>query len=240
MKEYLLTVENLSLAHRDRFFQRQPEWVLQNLSFSILQNASVSIVGDSATGKSSLIMALLNLTPLYSGTIFFKGKNIAFFSKKEKTQYRRNLQPVFQNYEASLNPRLSVKNNLVHGFSNSLTSREKMEKCEYLLDMVGLSGGILAQHPDQLSGGEKQRISIVRALTTSPEILLLDEPFSSLDILNQEKLLTLFLQIKSTLGISYIFITHKLPLVKYFSDSVYRIRDGKLMEVTDLNQLQDR
>jgi len=231
MNNLLLNVANISLVNRNQILKSNQSFALKDISFSLAENNSISLIGDSASGKTSLIMALLKLKPISSGKIFYKGKDINLFSKTELVQYRRNIQPVFQNYEESLNPLLTIQNNLYYGFSNRLTKKEKLLKLNNLVNLMGLNNNILSKLPFQLSGGEKQRITIIRALVTEPEMIILDEPFSSLDVINQEKLLAVFQQIKSEFKVSYIFITHKIPLIKYFSDSIFSINKGKMQKL---------
>ena len=228
MKTPILNIQNISFTNSNQFMESSKEFSLSDISITLQKNSSISIIGDSASGKTSLIMALLKFIPITSGKIFYNGQNIQDFSKNELKNYRRKIQPVFQNYEESLNPLLTIKNNLVHGFSKSFSEQEKKLKLFHFLGLVGLESGVLKKYPHQLSGGEKQRITIARAMITEPEVIILDEPFSSLDVLNQEKLLLVLDQIKSEIEISYIFITHKIPLVKYFNDSIYLLKDGEM------------
>lgn len=228
MKQFLLKVENLNLSYKQGLSQPNAAFNLKNISFSLGHNQSVSIIGDSAAGKTSIMMALLKLIPVDSGSIIFEGQNILQFSPRKTQNYRRNVQPVFQRYAESLNPLLKIKQTLTLGLRPGLSYHKQEQRLKTLLKMVHLSFDILNQYPHQLSGGEAQRVAIARSLVTRPKIILLDEPFSALDVLNQEKLLRVLMAIQKKLKLSYIFITHKIPLVKFFSDNIYFLSKGKM------------
>ena len=228
MKQLLLKVENLNLSYKQGLSQPKAAFNLKNISFSLGHNQSVSIIGDSASGKTSIMMALLKLIPVDSGNIIFEGQNIFQFSPRETQNYRRNVQPVFQRYTESLNPLLKIQQTLTLGLRPGLSCYKQEQQLKALLKMVHLSFDILNKYPHQLSGGEAQRVAIARSLVTDPKVILLDEPFSALDVLNQEKLLRVLMTIQKKIKLSYIFITHKIPLVKFFSDNIYFLSEGKM------------
>lgn len=225
MSDPILETINISFSHSNKILQKEKDFSLQNISFQLQKNAAISLLGESATGKSSLIMTLTRLHPIEAGQILFKGDDISTFSAGELLNYRKKIQPVFQNYDESLSPFLKIKHLLLPAMPAELSKSQKYDKISHLMEMMEIDLSMLKKYPHQLSGGEKQRIAILRALTTDPEIIILDEPFSALDIVNQEKLLQLLLRIKQDLKIAYIFITHKIPLARFFSDKIYFIKN---------------
>jgi peptide/nickel transport system ATP-binding protein len=235
MRENLLQIKDLCLSHSNS--SEEQYFSLKNITFDLPRHSSISIIGESGAGKTSLIMALMLLYKIDSGIIFYKDQNIARFSKKEIRNYQRQIQPVFQNYEAALNPRLNILKTLEIGMPRNFKKAEKRDEIARLLKLTELSEKLLHQYPHQLSGGEKQRVTIARALITRPEIVILDEPFSAIDVLNQEKLLTVLKTVQKEMDLSYLFITHKIPLVRHFSDAIYLISQGKFQAIDAYSDL---
>ena len=227
MKHPLLSVRNICLSHSNILSKG---FCLDNISFDLLQGDSISILGNSAAGKTTLMMALLRLHEMDWGEILFKGKNIYKMSRTDSKEYQRFIQPIFQNYDESLNPRLKIFRSILLYANKNRNKQDQLDKIYYLLDILDLRTECLQKYPHQLSGGEKQRISIVVALVANPGIIILDEPFSSLDVINQKTLLEVLTKIKFDFGLSYILITHKIPLVKYFSDNVYLIENNEMLK----------
>ncbi len=219
----ILSVKNLAIEHRNFSLRRKPTFFLKNINFSLPANASISIIGETGTGKTTLMNSLLGLHDYNGGKILFHGREIKQLASHEKKKYRRCVQPVFQNYSYSFNSMVSLEKSLLVGFNRRMTRRQKTEQLTEYLNLAGLEPDIIHKYPHQFSGGELQRLALVRALVSEPKILILDEPFSSLDIINEKKLLDVLLTIRTVCSLSFIFITHKLPLVKYFNDRVYGI-----------------
>ncbi|MFP4547059.1 MAG: ATP-binding cassette domain-containing protein [Fidelibacterota bacterium] len=223
MTHPILAVKNLAIEHRNFSLRGKSTFLLKEINFSLTANTSISIIGESGTGKTTLMNSLLGLHNYNRGEILFYGKEIRKLASHEKKKYHRSVQPVFQNYRYSFNSMVSLEKSLLIGFNRQMTRRQKREQLTEYLNLTGLEPGIIHKYPHQLSGGELQRLALVRALVSDPEILILDEPFSSLDIINEKKLLDVLLTIRTACGLSFIFITHKRPLVKYFNDRVYGI-----------------
>ncbi len=227
MSSVILTVKNLKIMHQNFNFRGHPSFLLKDINFTLPKNRSISIVGESGSGKTTLMKTLLGIHSIKSGRVLFYDTDIGKINSKEKKNYRRSIQPVFQNYRQSFNPLITLRKSLLIGFNQKMSPSGKVKFLHENLNLVELPIDIIHKYPHQVSGGELQRLAFVRALTTQPQILVLDEPFSSLDIINEQKLLEIILNIQKTYQLSIIFITHKLPLVQYFNDQVHKITNNQ-------------
>jgi peptide/nickel transport system ATP-binding protein/oligopeptide transport system ATP-binding protein len=192
----------------------------------------MAIVGESGSGKSTLAKALIRLINIDSGDIFFKNKKINDLSSKEMKIFRKDIQMIFQDPYASLNPRFKVKDILeepliINKIGNKL---ERSKKINSIIDKVGLTFEDLEKYPHQFSGGQRQRIGIARALILQPKIVICDEPVSALDVSIQAQILNLLKKLQKEFSLTLLFITHDLRVVRQISDSIYVMRSGKLME----------
>lgn len=221
----LLQVENLSLGYGQRN-------VLSGLSFDISERETVGLVGESGCGKSTLSKALLGLLKPCEGHIAFAGKDIATRSPAEQLAWRGQLQMIFQDPYAALNPRHSVETILdrvqrLHGQTDTNLRRQAREQ---MLDAVGLTRSSLNRLPHQFSGGQRQRIGIARALIVKPKLVICDEPVSALDVSTQAQILNLLVELREAFDLSYLFISHDLSVVRYFSDRVLVMHDAHIVE----------
>lgn len=212
---------------------------VDNVSISLGRDMVLSVVGESGSGKSTLARLVLNLLKPTSGRVFFKGKDIAGFSKEEQKAFRRAVQVVFQDPFASLNPRQSIYSALsepfrVHGIARG---KELKDRVSELLKSVGLTPEHMNRYPHEFSGGQRQRICIARALALTPEVIVADEPLSSLDVSIQAQILNLLTELKEKHRLSYLFISHDLNVVRYFSEYVVVMYAGRVVEEAEAEEL---
>lgn len=239
----MLKVENLQkhFQQRSGLFRKQgnPVRAVDGVSFSVEQGRTIGIVGESGCGKSTLGRTLLLLLNPTAGHVYFQGKDIAAMSKPELRAVRRDMQIVFQDPYASLNPRNSVRSILEYPFQIHKvgTKQERAERIEWLIERVGLRKEHLDSYPHQFSGGQRQRLGIARALALNPKLVLADEPVSALDVSVQSQVLNLLRDLKTELGLTYVFISHDLSVVKHISDVVAVMYLGKIVELANKRDL---
>ncbi len=206
---------------------------VNGVSFSVSKGSILGLVGESGCGKSTIARCILKLIEPTSGQIIFKGSDILKMDRGRMREMRRKIQIVFQDPYASLNPRRTVESivsepMIIHRTCNNKTQRKK--KVIYLLEKVGLSTDSLKRYPHEFSGGQRQRIGIARALSLNPELIIADEPVSALDVSVRAQVINLFLDLQNEFGLSYLFITHDLSLIRYISDYVAVMYLGKIVE----------
>jgi oligopeptide transport system ATP-binding protein len=199
---------------------------LYKISLKGYKGKTIGIVGESGSGKSTLGKVLLGLQKPTKGSVYIDGKDLASFSTKELRTLRKRVQIIFQDPDSSLNPRMTVKEHLIEAF----TTHNLQVSTEALLDLVHLDPLLINRYPFELSGGQKQRVAIARALAVQPELLVLDEPLSSLDMSCRKEIMMLLQELKQKLGLSMVFITHDLPSLKYIADSVAVLYLGSIVE----------
>jgi peptide/nickel transport system ATP-binding protein len=237
MSTPLLEVENLMQECRLSKKFLQPAKVVHavnDVSFTINRGEVFSIVGESGCGKSTTARTIIKLLEPTAGAVRFDGADITHFDAQQMLPFRRRMQMVFQNPYASLNPRhtiLSILSEpmLFHGLAAN--RQEATEKSLALLDKVGLRPEQAERFPHQFSGGQRQRISVARALASSPEFIIADEPVSALDVSIQAQILNLMMDLREEFNLSYLFIAHDLAVVKHISDRLGVMYLGKLVEV---------
>ncbi len=213
---------------------------VQNVNFQLRKGHTLGVVGESGSGKTTMGLTLLRLHEPTGGEVIFDGKNLLTLSDKERLTMRRRIQVVFQNPYASLNPRFTIGQTLVepmtiHGIGASLSERE--QRARTLLEKVGLDGRAFAKYPHEFSGGQRQRVAIARCLTLNPEVLVLDEAVSALDVSVQAQVLNLLKDLQDELGLSYVFISHDLAVVRFISDEVLVMKDGEVVEQASAEQI---
>jgi peptide/nickel transport system ATP-binding protein len=218
------------------WFQSDDFVAVENVSFQLKRGQTVGLVGESGSGKTTVGLCLLRLHEATAGKVLYEGKNLLEMSNTEFASYKRRLQIVFQNPYASLNPRFTVGEILsepmqLHGIGQNSADWEK--KSLSLLDKVGMPSSALKRYPFEFSGGQRQRIAIARSLSLSPEVVVLDEAVSALDVSVQAQVLNLLKDLQKDLGLSYLFISHDLEVVRYMSDSLLVMNKGQVVEQGD-------
>jgi peptide/nickel transport system ATP-binding protein len=213
--------------------------VVDDVSLSIRRGETLGLVGESGSGKSTVARMILRLIEPTSGSVQFAGKDVLAAGRSELRAMRRRMQIVFQDPYAALNPRMSVRQILAEPFA---IHRERPEsgldaRLLEMLATVGLDASALARYPHQFSGGQRQRINIARALALRPEFLVLDEPVSALDVLVGAQVVNLLRDLQRDYGLTYLFISHSMPLVRYLCDRVAVMQKGSLVELGDVLQV---
>ena len=221
-------------------FGRREFKAVQGVNFKLKRGHTLGVVGESGSGKTTMGLTLLRLHEPTGGEVIFDGRNLLTLSDRERQLMRRRMQIVFQNPYASLNPRFTIGQTLVepmaiHQIGASTAERE--QRARSLLEKVGLDGGAFGKYPHEFSGGQRQRIAIARALTLSPEVLVLDEAVSALDVSVQAQVLNLLKDLQDELGLAYVFISHDLAVVRFISDEVLVMKDGVVVEQAGTEQI---
>ena len=234
----LLKVSNITKSYTEKkFWKKSVKNVLNDVSFSLKKGKCLGIIGESGSGKSTLGRILTGIENADGGIVEFKGKNI---HAKENKYLKREISIVFQNYVSSVNPKFSVAEIIAEPLTieSQLKKDEIQEELKKLIESVGLSEEFL--FPNELSGGQLQRVCIARAIATKPKFIMLDEAVSSLDVSTQVEILDLLQKLKKEYNLSYIFVTHDLLTITYICDSVIFFRNGKIEEkISDIKNLKN-
>jgi peptide/nickel transport system ATP-binding protein len=243
---HLLAVRNLKkhFEMRGGFLNKNSSNVraVDGISFVLKEGETLGLVGESGCGKSTAARAILKLLEPTSGEILYKGKNITPLSHKEMQPLRREMQIIFQDPNASLNPRRPVGNILEEPFEiHDVGSKEdRKDRVAQLLQKVGLSPEHARRFPHEFSGGQLQRVGIARAIALNPRLIVADEPVSSLDVSIQAQVINLMQDLRETMNISYLFISHDMAVVEHFCDRVAVMYLGKIVELATSDQLYNR
>jgi oligopeptide/dipeptide ABC transporter ATP-binding protein len=213
---------------------------VDGVSLAIKRGETLGLVGESGCGKSTLGRLILGLDQPTSGDIYFKGENILYYDSKQMKRLRRDMQVIFQDPFSSLNPRRKIFRIVgdplvIHGIT--LNRRERESKIAGLIEKVGLKAEDLNLYPHQFSGGQRQRIGIARALALNPELIIADEPISSLDVSIQAQIINLLLDLQEEFNLTYLFISHDLKVVGHVSDRVAVMYLGRIVEFADAEEL---
>ena len=234
-----LSVKNLvkdyPVTKRGLFRRGETLRALNGVSLSVERGKSFGVIGESGSGKSTLIRCILRLENPTSGTIEFDGRDITTLSAQELRPLRARMQIVFQDPHASLNPRMAIRDIIteplvVHANLVKMTEAQRVDRAVELLELVSMSAEHLDRFPHEFSGGQRQRIGIARALACSPELLFLDEPTSALDVSVQAEVLDLLTSLQRQLGLTYVFISHDLSVVRAMCDDVMIMNRGNVIE----------
>ena len=238
--ETIITVDHLTkefkLPRKKEMFK-----AVDDVSFSVKRGSTLAIVGESGSGKSTVANMVLKLLEPTSGTVTYEGKDISGFKGKELLDFRRHVQPVFQNPYGSLDPMYSIYRSIeeplrIHGIGDK---KSRVKRVRELLDMVELPESVMRRYPNELSGGQRQRIAIARAMALDPDVIVCDEAVSALDVLVQDQVLRLLNDLQAEKGLSYLFITHDLAVVRQIADEVVVMQKGKLVEHATTDEVFD-
>ena len=240
--EPVLVVNNLSKSFytREGLFGKREFQAVKDVSFTLPRGKTLGVVGESGSGKTTVGLTLLRLHQATGGTAMFHGKDLIAMPNREYLPYKRRIQIIFQNPYASLNPRFTVGQILLEPMrihKIGANDQERIAKAYWLLDKVGLPEQAFHRYPHEFSGGQRQRIAIARCLTMQPEILVCDESVSALDVSVQAQVLNLLQDLQDEFGLSYIFISHDLSVVKYIADQVMVMHKGQVVELADSDEL---
>jgi len=215
---------------------------VDDVSFKLKEGNTLGVVGESGCGKSTLGRTILKLLPSTDGRIIFDGEDITDYKPKDMFRLRQQMQIIFQDPFSSLNPKMSVYQIIeeplrIHKLYRS--KAERLKRVSELMEVVGLDDRYVNTYPHELDGGRRQRIGIARALALNPKFIVCDEPVSALDVSIQAQILNLMMDLKESMGLTYIFITHDLSVVKHISDDILVLYLGKMVEMTDADRLFD-
>ncbi|MEN3113276.1 ABC transporter ATP-binding protein [Uliginosibacterium paludis] len=225
---------------REGLFRKRKFEAVKNVSFKLAKGRTLGIVGESGSGKTTVGLALMRLREVAAGKALFHGQDILAMNEREFMDYKRRIQIVFQNPYASLNPRFTVGSILtepmqLHGIGANRAEREQLAR--ELLDRVGLPARSMEKYAHEFSGGQRQRIAIARCLSLKPEILICDESVSALDVSVQAQVLNLLQDLQDEFGLSYLFISHDLAVVRHISDQVMVMNKGEVVEQADADSI---
>jgi ABC-type glutathione transport system ATPase component len=229
--ESLLGVQNLVVEYPGKGFRGQPFRALNEVSIRIGYGETLGLVGESGSGKTTLGRALLGLAPVTAGKITFQSADISHAPRRERRKLSRDLQVVFQDPYTSLNPSMTIGEILAEPLTvQGKTGTDARKRVCEVLDKVGLPRDTIGRLPREFSGGQRQRVAIARALALSPKLIVCDEPVSALDLSTQAVVLDLFLQIQRDTGVSYLFVSHDLDVVRHISHRVAVMYRGEIVE----------
>jgi peptide/nickel transport system ATP-binding protein len=227
----ILEVTNLDVTYPAKGFGKQGFKALHSVSIEVGRGETLGLVGESGSGKTTLGRAILGLAPVSAGSILFDGKDITAATRKDRRALSRDLQVVFQDPYTSLNPSMEVGQILAEPLMvQGMDTVAANKRIAQLLDQVGLPSDASKRMPREFSGGQRQRVAIARALALSPKLIVCDEPVSALDLTTQARILDLFLQIQKDTGVSYLFVSHDLGVVRHISHRVAVMYKGEIVE----------
>lgn len=225
-------IEAKGLVKSFRLGRKSVLRAVDDVALSIKWGETYALVGESGSGKTTLGRLVLGICPADSGEVLMGGSSICFKGEKERLEFARKAQMVFQDSYASMNPRMNVGDIVAEGIDihRMCTGQERAGRIQELLGLVGLSGDLECRFPHELSGGQRQRVGIARALAVEPEFLVCDEPISSLDVSVQAQIINLLLELQKKKGLTYLFITHDLNMARHVADRIGVMYKGRIIE----------
>ena len=244
-KQKILEVKNLKTYFplKRNIFGQVTNYVkaVDDVSFDLYKGEVLGIVGETGSGKSTIGRSLLRLVEPTGGSIFYRGQNITKIKREKLRKIRKNMQMIFQDPFASLNPRISIGESIVEPMREHAVYKKSdcFQRALKLLEKVGLDKDYYTRYPHEFSGGQRQRVGIARALALNPEIIIADEAVSSLDVSVQAQIINLFSDLQQELGLTYIFIAHDLSVVKFICDRIIVIYLGEIMEIAKKEDLSN-
>jgi peptide/nickel transport system ATP-binding protein len=238
----LLQVREVVVEFEGRGWRAKPFRALHEVSLDIGQGETYGLVGESGSGKTTIGRAILGLVPVASGSIRFAGRELVGMPRRDRRALARDIQVVFQDPYSSLNPSMTVQEILAEPLvaQSGLSRGQAASRVSGLLDQVGLPSDAGTRLPREFSGGQRQRVAIARALALEPRLIVCDEPVSALDLSTQARVLDLFISIQEQTGVSYLFISHDLAVVRHISHRVAVLYHGDIVEQGDVVQVTER
>ncbi|WP_165003979.1 MULTISPECIES: ATP-binding cassette domain-containing protein [unclassified Enterococcus] len=233
----LITIKDLKVHYpiRSGFFNRVTDHVyaVDGVDFIIEKGKTYGLVGESGSGKSTTGKAVVGLEKVTSGEIIYEGKDVTHRSNRKKIGYNKDVQMIFQDSMSSLNPKKRVLDIIAEPIRNfeRLSDQEEKKKVKGLLDIVGMPEDALYKYPHEFSGGQRQRLGVARAVATNPKLIVADEPVSALDLSVQAQVLNFMKRIQQEFGLSYLFISHDLGVVKHMCDNIAIMYKGRFVEI---------
>ncbi|GAA2628340.1 ATP-binding cassette domain-containing protein [Actinomadura fulvescens] len=237
----LLEVADLRVSFPGRRRRAPRTEVLKGVSLHVRPGEALGLVGGSGSGKTTIGRAVLGLVPVAAGTITFAGERVERATPRRRRQLSKDIQVVFQDPYTSLNPSLTIGDTLAEPLlAQGVPAADARRRIGGLLDRVRLPSDAAGRLPREFSGGQRQRVAIARALAIDPRLIVCDEPVSALDLTTQQTVLDLFLEIQERTGVSYLFISHDLAVVRYISHRVAVIDQGTIVETGDTAEVTER
>lgn len=237
----MIRVENLSKEFKSGLISKKIIKSIDDVSFEIEEGKTLGLVGESGCGKSTLSRVILKLIKADGGRIFFQGKEISNYSFSQMRELRGNMQIIFQHPDSALSPKKTINNSLIEPLKihKVYKNGESEELIKHYLKFVGIGEEILSRYPHQVSGGQIQRVVIARALLLNPKFIILDEPTSMLDVSVQAQVIEVLKKAQRKFGITYLFISHDIDLVRAISDEIAIMLDGKIVETVKSDRLYE-
>lgn len=234
-----MSKELIKIEHVKRYFPVKNNFgqvktvvkAIDDVSLSIYVGETLGLVGESGSGKTTLGRSVLQLETIDEGNISYRGKVLSDIKKDEKKEWLKKMQIIFQDPYSSLNPRMTALEQVLEPLELTFSKEEALEKAKGMLHKVGFTEEMFGKYPKEFSGGQRQRIGIARAVAAEPEFILCDEPISALDVSIQAQVINLLMELQKELGLTYLFISHDLSMVRYISDRIAVMYLGRIVEL---------